>query len=180
MEGFPPVGVLDEMPEEAAVGALRILFEDAPRFLRRLATARPFHDDEGLIGAARAAAEVATEDERRELVNAHPRIGGRPATMSPLSRGEQGLDERRSPNPGADLQHHLDSLNEQYEARFGFRFVTFVAGRSRAEIVPILEAALSGDRDAELARATTDTVRIAADRLATLRSRATRRPTIRA
>ncbi len=63
----------------------------------------------------------------------------------------------------ADLQR----LNDAYEARFGFRYVIFVAGRSRAAIVPLMEAALGADRASELERGLLDVVHIA-------RARATR------
>jgi hypothetical protein len=42
----------------------------------------------------------------------------------------------------------LERLNAEYEARFGFRFCVFVDGRSRPELVPVLERALTADRDA--------------------------------
>ena len=60
-------------------------------------------------------------------------------------------------------------LNDAYERIFGFRFVVFVAGRPRSEIVPILERSLRDDRVAELRRGLDDVVYIAADRLRTLR-----------
>ena len=60
-------------------------------------------------------------------------------------------------------------LNELYEQRFGFRYVVFVAGRPKTEIVPLLEHALREDRGAELRRAVDDAIYIAADRLRRLR-----------
>ncbi|MCA1571533.1 MAG: 2-oxo-4-hydroxy-4-carboxy-5-ureidoimidazoline decarboxylase, partial [Chloroflexi bacterium] len=60
-------------------------------------------------------------------------------------------------------------LNEAYESRFGFRFVVFVAGRPRADIIPLLERALHADRDEELRRGLDDVVLIAADRMEALR-----------
>jgi len=63
----------------------------------------------------------------------------------------------------------LAMLNELYEQRFGFRYVVFVAGRPRDEIVPLLERALVNDREAELRRAVDDAIYIAGDRLRRLR-----------
>ena len=76
-----------------------------------------------------------------------------------MSYGEQGYD-RETTEAIADLER----LNRQYEARFGFRFCVFVAGRSRAELVPVLEAALAAERAAEIRRALGDVVAIARDR----------------
>ena len=63
----------------------------------------------------------------------------------------------------------LAMLNELYEQRFGFRYVIFVAGRPRDEIVPLLEHALVNDREVELRRAVDDAIYIAGDRLRRLR-----------
>jgi 2-oxo-4-hydroxy-4-carboxy--5-ureidoimidazoline (OHCU) decarboxylase/GNAT superfamily N-acetyltransferase len=69
----------------------------------------------------------------------------------------------------ARAYEELQMLNELYEQRFGFRYVVFVAGRPKTEIVPLLERALQGDRDAELRRAVDDAIYIAGDRLRRLR-----------
>jgi 2-oxo-4-hydroxy-4-carboxy-5-ureidoimidazoline decarboxylase len=108
------------------------------------------------------AAEIALampEDEQIELIDAHPRIGAPPASVSALSYREQGYD-RETTAAMADLA----KLNAAYEARFGFRFCVYVAGRSRPELVPVLRAALDADRQSELRRALRDVVAIARDR----------------
>ena len=66
--------------------------------------------------------------------------------MSALSFEEQGYDRA----PVADLAATFDGLNAAYEARFGFRYCVFVAGRSRAALLPDFETALAADRDEEL------------------------------
>jgi 2-oxo-4-hydroxy-4-carboxy--5-ureidoimidazoline (OHCU) decarboxylase len=63
----------------------------------------------------------------------------------------------------------LAMLNELYEANFGFRYVVFVAGRPKTEIVPLIERALRNDREVELRRAVDDVIYIAGDRLRRLR-----------
>ena len=99
------------------------------------------------------------EAEQLELIDAHPRLGAPPATVSASSFREQGYD-RETTEAIADLE----LLNAAYEARFGFRFCVFVDGRSRPELMPVLEAALTADRDAEIRRALHDVVAIARDR----------------
>jgi 2-oxo-4-hydroxy-4-carboxy-5-ureidoimidazoline decarboxylase len=69
----------------------------------------------------------------------------------------------------ARAYEELAMLNELYEQRFGFRYVVFVAGRPKTEIVPLLERALLSDREAELRRAVDDAIYIAGDRLRRLR-----------
>jgi 2-oxo-4-hydroxy-4-carboxy-5-ureidoimidazoline decarboxylase len=149
-------------PDEFAT-ALAPLFEGAPAFLRRLADAGPFETEEHLFDVARAVAREMPEEEQVALLDAHPRIGADPSAMSQLSSAEQaGSGSAEDP---AWVNEELQALNEAYELRFGFRFVVFVAGRPRAEIIPILERALHADRDEELRRGLDDVVLIAHERM---------------
>lgn len=166
---FPLTADLDGLPPEAAAAMLGPLFEDAPRFLARLASERPFGDDARLIARAHDLARSLPEDEQIELLDAHPRIGADPASVSVLSHDEQGYGDAR-PQPEPWIAEELEALNDAYERVFGFRFVIFVAGRPRSAIVPILEASLRDERISELRRGLDDVVHIAADRLRTLRA----------
>ena len=57
----------------------------------------------------------------------------------------------------------LAELNRAYEQRFGFRFVVFVNGRPRREIVPVLRERLQRTREEELATGVDELVQIAVD-----------------
>ncbi|KAG8862165.1 hypothetical protein FRB96_002195 [Tulasnella sp. 330] len=71
------------------------------------------------------------------FIESHPRIG-EVKGLSALSDKEQAT----TATPPATLAR-LAHLNEMYERRYtGLRFVVFVNGRSRAEIVPVMEAKL--------------------------------------
>jgi 2-oxo-4-hydroxy-4-carboxy-5-ureidoimidazoline decarboxylase len=173
---------LDVIAPGAFAAAVAPLFEGARLFLGRLAMARPFGSVEALFDGARTIAHGMPEEEQVELIDAHPRLGAPPASVSALSFEEQGYGAAstdRAPvterEPGTDrapatpdVAAELDRLNAAYEARFGFRYCVFVAGRSRAELLPGLVAALDADRDAEIARALDAVVDIARDRYATL------------
>ena len=127
------------------------LFEGDTPLARRLRAAGPFPTPAAMIAAARLAAGELGEEEIIATVNAHPRIGENPASLSRLSRAEQG-DEVRP---------ELDRLNSAYEARFGFRFVVFVNGRSKWEIVKVMEQRMNNGREQELATALRAVVDIA-------------------
>jgi 2-oxo-4-hydroxy-4-carboxy-5-ureidoimidazoline decarboxylase len=58
----------------------------------------------------------------------------------------------------------LAELNRAYEETFGFRFVVFVNGRPRREIVPVLRERLGRTREQELETGVDELVRIAIDR----------------
>lgn len=165
---FPLIGDIDALPPETAAALLGPLFEDAPRFLGRLAAERPFGDDGTLIAVAHDLARSLPEQDQIELLDAHPRIGADPAAVSELSHEEQGYGADR-PHPEPWIAEELEALNDAYERIFGFRFVIFVAGRPRSAIVPILETSLRDERISELRRGLDDVVHIAADRLAKLR-----------
>ena len=158
----------DWAPDDAAAEAFGALvaplFEAAPRFIRRLADARPFGSWAGLFERAEAIALAMPRDEQLELIDAHPRIGAPPGSVSALSSIEQGYGAEEADavaeTERARVQAALDELNARYEARFGFRFVVFVAGRPRAAIVPLIRAALTADPDSEIERALREVVAI--------------------
>jgi hypothetical protein len=60
----------------------------------------------------------------------------------------------------------LASLNGEYERRFSFRFVVFVSGRSKAEIVDVLRSRLDNTRELELTNGLQAMFAIARARLA--------------
>lgn len=127
------------------------LFEPSSPLGRRLAGCPP----DQVIARARALLDVLTEEERVATLAAHPRIGERPERMSERSRREQGED--RLPE--------LDGLNDEYERRFGFRFVTFVNGRAKPELVDELRARLERSRSEEMAAGLEAIISIAEARL---------------
>jgi 2-oxo-4-hydroxy-4-carboxy--5-ureidoimidazoline (OHCU) decarboxylase len=140
---------------------LQTLFENAPRFVERL-TLESADSYDTLIDRAQELAAQLSEAEQVELIDGHPRIGAVPTNVSASSYQEQGYDQ----DPGtAELQRRLDALNDEYERRFGFRFVIFVAGRPRSEIADIMESRMSASREDELERALSDVFAIARDRL---------------
>jgi 2-oxo-4-hydroxy-4-carboxy--5-ureidoimidazoline (OHCU) decarboxylase len=140
---------------------LETLFENAPRFCDRLA-ANEYASWDEVLARGEELARMLPEDEQLELIDGHPRIGALPSSVSATSFREQGYDR----DPGTrGLQAHLDRLNQQYETRFGFRYVVFVNGRSRAALADLMEEALSAERDVELDRALSDVFSIAHHRL---------------
>lgn len=159
-----------DLPAAELVRQLAPLFEGAPGFLFRLAAAGPFGDAERMFGRARELAHDMPEPLQVELIDAHPRLGAPPGSVSAMSFIEQGYDTSAAADDAAEQERariaaELDRLNAAYEDRFGFRYCVFVAGRSRAELLPEMAAALDRQRDSELHRALDAVVDIARDRL---------------
>lgn len=159
-------------PAEPFEAAVAPLFEGAPRFLARLAAARPFASPDQLFATARSIAHAMPEADQVELIDAHPRLGAPPGSVSALSFVEQGYD-RDAADEAAEAERarvagELERLNAAYEERFGFRYCVFVASRPRAALIPDFVAALERSRDDERHRALDAVVDIAIDRHAKL------------
>jgi 2-oxo-4-hydroxy-4-carboxy--5-ureidoimidazoline (OHCU) decarboxylase len=139
-----------ELPRQLTAEQLAELFEGRTRFVELLAgTENPLEN-------ARMVALELSEDEKKEVLDAHPAIGGKPT--SERSAKEQGTDD------DPEVLARLAELNRAYEAAFGFRFVVFVNGRPRREIIPILEQRLQRTREEELTTGVDELVQIAVNR----------------
>ena len=134
-------------------------FERAPLLAERIGEGDP----DTVIHRARDLIAGLTEAQRIAVLDAHPRIGASHG-LSDRSAAEQRATEETD----AATLEHLEQLNTEYERRFGFRFVVFVAGRSRAEIVPVLRTRLKRTRGEELATGLEEFLAIARDRLTTV------------
>ena len=137
-------------------------FENAGPLLDRLRAEEPFPSGAAVLARAREILKQLSEVEQIAVINAHPRIGERPDKVSAASFKEQGYHDDVTP-PEVFLR--LANLNDEYEQKFGFRFVVFVNRRSKAAIVPVLEARLRGSRDEERRTALREILAIAEDRL---------------
>ena len=136
------------------------IFERSPELTSRLLPQiRPADSPEEIIGKARAIVATLGERERIAILDAHPRIGDDVRALSELSLREQGSGQDEATR--ADLV----SLNAAYERKFGFRFVVFVAGRSKTQILPVLRERLGRSREQELVTGLEEFLRISLDRL---------------
>jgi 2-oxo-4-hydroxy-4-carboxy--5-ureidoimidazoline (OHCU) decarboxylase len=139
-----------ELPRQLSVEELVELFEGRTRFVERLA------EREDPLQAAGEVARALTDEEKKEVLDAHPAIGA--TRLSSRSASEQGSDD------DPVVLEALARLNRAYEERFGFRFVVFVNRKPKAEIVPILRERLGRTREQELETALDELVAIAVDR----------------
>ena len=140
-----------ELPRELSVEELAELFEGRTRLVELLA------ETEDPLGRADDVVSQLTDDEKIEALAAHPAIGQR-SGLSDRSAAEQGSDA----DPA--ILSELAYLNQVYEEKFGFRFVVFVAGRPKAEIVEVLRERIANTREQELDLGCRELVAIAKDR----------------
>ena len=131
-----------ELPRQLTAEELAPLFSGRTRLVERLAREDdPLRREDVLL--------TAPEDEQAEALAAHPRIG-------------EPSDEQRGAEP--EVLAELERLNAEYEEVFGFRYVTFVAGRTRAELLPELRERLRRTREKELEAGLLALAAIARDR----------------
>jgi 2-oxo-4-hydroxy-4-carboxy--5-ureidoimidazoline (OHCU) decarboxylase len=139
-----------ELPRQLSASELAELFEGRTAFVEQLSAL------EDPLGRAREVAHGLSEAEQKDVLDAHPAIGAQAA--SARSAAEQGTDDDQA------VLAELAALNAEYEAKFGFRFVVFVNGRPRREIIPVLRERLERPRDVELATGVDELVQIAVSR----------------
>ena len=139
-----------ELPRQLSVDELAELFEGRTGLVERLARL------EHPLERAEEVVDELPEDELREALDAHPAVGAR--RLSARSAAEQGGDAP------PEVLEELVRLNAEYERRNGFRFVTFVAGRPKEQVLEELRGRIGRPREEELRRAARELVAIARDR----------------
>ena len=139
-----------ELPRQLSVDELSELFEGRTRLVERLA------EIEDPLSRADEVIALLAEEEKVEALAAHPAIGAR--KLSSRSATEQGADA--DPAVLAELSY----LNQVYEEKFGFRFVVFVDGRPKGEILEVLRERIARTREEELDTGCRELVAIARDR----------------
>jgi 2-oxo-4-hydroxy-4-carboxy--5-ureidoimidazoline (OHCU) decarboxylase len=140
-----------ELPRKLSVEELGELFEGRTRLVEQLA------ELEDPLAHADDVLATLPEEDKLEALSAHPAIG-QSSGLSTRSAAEQGA--------GADPEvlAELARLNAEYEARFGFRFVVFVNGRPKLEILSVLRQRVERTREEELDTGCRELVAIARDR----------------
>jgi 2-oxo-4-hydroxy-4-carboxy--5-ureidoimidazoline (OHCU) decarboxylase len=118
-----------ELPRHLSVAELTPLFSGRTRLVDELA------EREDPLGVAEDVALSLPETDQVAALATHPRIG-------------EPSEEQRGAEP--EVLEELARLNEAYERRFGFEFVVFVNGRTRAELLPVLRERLERSRAEEL------------------------------
>lgn len=153
---LPPVSTLPSSPQELQIQVLDALFEPSPAIhdaLIPILKDRIFASYTTLIDACHEQLLTLAGSSASEPTNAllsvlgsHPRLGAKK------------VDSAQSAAEQANLQgqgEELAKLNEEYEKRFpGLRFVVFVNGRGREEIMENMRKRIErGEFDLEVQEA---------------------------
>ncbi len=139
-----------DLPRQLSVEQLAELFEGETRLVQLLA------ETEDPLESADEVIVTLSEQEKIEALRTHPAIGSR--ELSVRSASEQG------PDGDPAMLTELAYQNQLYEEKFGFRFVVFVAGRPKREILQVLGERIGNNREDELETGLRELVAIARDR----------------
>ena len=118
-----------ELPRQLTTAELVPLFSGRTRLVEELAAR------EDPLRVAEEVALALPEADQVAALATHPRIG-------------EPSEEQRGAEP--EVLAELARLNDAYEQRFGFEFVVFVNGRTRAQLLPSLRERLERERADEL------------------------------
>ena len=132
-----------ELPGQLSQAELEELFSGPSTLVSVLA------EEVDPLGRAEEIALGPPDPDQVQAPAGHARIG----EPSPEQRGED-----------AAVLTELAYLNQVYEEKFGFRFVVFVNGRSRGELLPVLRERLERTHEEEVETGLRELCAIARDR----------------
>ncbi len=128
--------------------------EDSAWVAVRAAAQRPFASVDAMAGAFAAVLNAAAPEDQLAVLRAHPDLAGK------LARAGDVATHSRSEQKGAGLDRlsdaefeRFDTLNRQYQDRFGFPFIFAVKGADKAQILDAFERRLRHSAEQELAEA---------------------------
>lgn len=165
------LNTLNEASAQAFAQHLNGIYEHSPWVGERAAALRPFASLHALKHALVSVVRQASREEQLALIRAHPELAGKAMVAKSLTA------ESTHEQSTAGLTHcspeefaHLQQLNADYNARFGWPFILAVrgprgAGLSRQEIISTFERRLQGSAAFEFAEVLRNIHRIAEIRL---------------
>jgi 2-oxo-4-hydroxy-4-carboxy-5-ureidoimidazoline decarboxylase len=140
----PAIAGINALDRADFIALLGSFYEHSPWAAERAFAARPFDDAGALCSALRVAVDMASEEEKLQLIRAHPELAGeklRARGLTASSMSEQisiGLDQL-----GHEEIGRWAALNAAYRKRFGFPFVICVRLHSKDQIVAAMERRLA-------------------------------------
>ncbi|MGR3813721.1 MAG: allantoinase PuuE [Cognatishimia activa] len=161
-----------QMDRETFVGTYGGIFEHSAWIAERAFDRElgPAHDTAiGLHSALARVFRIASEDERRGVLLAHPDLAGKLAAAGRLT--EESTSEQAS--AGLDMltdaeRARFTQLNADYVAKHGFPFIIAVRDHNKQGILNAFERRINNDSATEFAEACKQVERIAELRLADL------------
>lgn len=153
---------LNQADKESFVDILGSVYERSPWVAERTWSEQPFSSVDELHESMERAVQNVSQEEKLELLRAHPDLGER-TEMTDASQREQasaGLDQL-SPSQYETFQN----LNETYRENFGFPFIIAVKDESPSTIRNAMEERVDHSKSEEFQTALNEVHTIARFRL---------------
>ncbi|MFB9759886.1 2-oxo-4-hydroxy-4-carboxy-5-ureidoimidazoline decarboxylase [Ectobacillus funiculus] len=151
------INVLNEIALSEFVEQLKDLFEHSPWIVQRAGELRPFRSREDLYEGMISVVKTASDEEKLDLIRAHPHLGTR-KTMSSFSQSEQknvGLNQL------SETEYELLlNMNKGYVQRFGFPFILAVRGKNKDEMFQAMQNRLKHSKEQEFNQALSEIYQI--------------------
>lgn len=157
---------LNAMPAAEAEAALLDCCASR-EWARRVVAARPFGSREALFETADKLWLLLARSDWMEAFRAHPRIGESksPTEASERQRAWSKGEQEKAARADDALRVELASLNEEYEAMFGFIFIICAAGLTTKQIINAMLDRMKNDGGTELRVAAAEQAKITRLRL---------------
>ena len=162
---------LNQAPLEAAVAYLDGVYEHSPWIAENALKNRPFTTVAALKQALIAALDAGGNDAKLALIRAHPELAGKAMVAKSLTAESTNEQQKAGLTQCTPTEFaHIQSLNRDYNERFGFPFILAVRGPrgeglSKSQIIAAFERRLKGHPDFEMAECIRNIHRIAEIRL---------------
>jgi OHCU decarboxylase len=135
------------------------------RWASEMAARRPFSDFARLCDAADEIWWALERADWLEAFAAHPRIGERATSGSESARNWAAQEQAEPDAASEDIASRLAKSNRAYQLRFGFIFIVDASGKSRGEMLALLEQRIQNNPQLELREAAEQQRRITRRRL---------------
>ena len=161
-------------PDSEAAGTARVvylnsLFDPEARSFFRSACAssawvsdmvagRPYESPHDVLSRAASAFDLLAAEDWLEAFAGHPRIGER-------GDAQANREQAATSSASREIIARLASVNEEYEAKFGFTYIVYATGKSAEEMLRIAESRLENTRREEIEKASEEQRSITETRL---------------
>lgn len=135
------------------------------RWARLMAALRPFYTKQALLDAASDVWDALAPQDWTQAFAAHPRIGASLNAPAGEAASWSANEQAGAARADDDSRRKLERLNDEYEARFGHRFIVCATGLSGAEMLSRLKDRMGSAPAQELATAASEQAKITELRL---------------
>src|SRR3954447_23814630 len=130
------------------------------RWAAAMTARRPFGSISDLHTAAQEAWSSLGPSDWLEAFACHPKIGGTRSVSNWSAQEQKGMGAA-----GVATIREIETLNHEYQDRFGYIFIVCASGKSAVEMCDLLKERLRNDSDMELQIASEEQMKITQIRL---------------